>query len=115
MDNLLTEIPPMPVPSPSDTPPKPNCQHSNIALADLQSLLHWDDKYYESLSALFEQLQLAAYEASDMMLGFIAFVNSVQYFAVIVREEFKTDTYRSGSFTSMLLLPHARSTQTEMH
>jgi len=80
------------------TPPKPNCQDSDIALIDLQSLLDFSDQYYESLSALFEQLQLATYEASDMMLGFIAFVNSVQYFAVIVKEEFKM-TSRSSSWT----------------
>lgn len=96
MDDLISRLT-EPAPLLSVTPPT---QKSEIALVDLQSLLHLNDKYYESLSALFEQLQLATYEASDMMLGFVAFVNSVQYFAVIVREEFKTDLYRSGSSTS---------------
>lgn len=68
-----------------------------IDLSDLQSLLRINDNYYESLTDLFEKLQLATYEASDMMLDFMTFVNSVRYFAVITRDHYKTYKYRESS------------------
>lgn len=72
-------------------------ERSAIGLSDLQSLLRINDNYYDSLTDLFEKLQLATYEASDMMLDFMTFVNSVRYFAVITRENYKTYKFRKGS------------------
>lgn len=72
-------------------------ERSVIGLSDLQSLLRINDNYYESLTDLFEKLQLATYEASDMMLDFMTFVNSVRYFAVVTRDSYKTFMYRESS------------------
>ena len=72
-------------------------ERSVIDLSDLQSLLKINDNYYDTLTDLFEKLQLATYEASDMMLDFMTFVNSVRYFAVITRDNYKTYMYRESS------------------
>lgn len=48
---------------------------------------HCTDDHYNFLASLFEQLQFATYEASDLMTDFMTFVDSVRYFAIITKKD----------------------------
>ncbi|KAF8634818.1 hypothetical protein AX17_004070 [Amanita inopinata Kibby_2008] len=58
-------------------------QNERIYLIPAQSSNVGDD--YEFLASLFEQLQLTAFEAADLTLDFLTFVNNVHYFAMVMK------------------------------
>ena len=66
-------------------------QRAQISLIDLKSSAGgYTDDHYDFLTSLFEILQLTTYEASDLQLDFMTFVDSVQYLAIITRDRYKT-------------------------
>ena len=69
-----------------------------ISLIDFKSSAGgYADDHYDFLTSLFEILQLATYEASDLQADFMTFVDSVQYLAIIKRDRYKTYTKSQSS------------------